>query len=100
MSIRDELLKWANGEQARGNDVSIQEIAQHAQKLVDDRECYTAMLLGRIREAAGDARGALMQDELVGHIADLRNKAADHDELAAYAEYMTRQAHTQTGGRL
>ena len=35
MNIRDNILKWANSEHARGNPVSIQEIAVHVQILFD-----------------------------------------------------------------
>jgi len=45
-------------------------------RLIEERENNTALLhlLARIREAAGDSEGKLMQDELVEHIRKLREQ--------------------------
>lgn len=69
MNLRDELLAYSND--PKNQPVSIQEIAQYAQKLHAREYSGALFLLANIREAAGDTEGRLMQDELVDHIAEL-----------------------------
>jgi hypothetical protein len=53
MTIRDEILQWANAEQARGNPVSMQEIVEHVDLMFQraESDLHSARLLEqRMRE--------------------------------------------------
>lgn len=85
MSLRDEILKYANN--PANQPVSIQEIAQYAQSLHARAVGGMYVLLADIREAAGDPEGRLMQPELVERIAAMRAS------LQAFIEFQISDYH-------
>lgn len=70
MSIRDEILQYINN--PKNQPVSMNEVAELAQRLHARDVGHMCVLIADIREAAGDAEGRLMQPDLVERISSQR----------------------------
>ena len=69
-----------SGEQIEDALTGYEERLVAAEKSRDDMTAesnFLLILMARIREAAGDPKGKLMQDELVEHIRNLAQKVGD-----------------------